>query len=973
MRRTSFHSFAITFCLVAAFVVRVSAAQSTSAADTKQDQDQKTLRFQFQESDWQDVIPWFAEQAGFSLQPITDWPEGTFFLKDDSEYTTMEALDQLNRALRLRNPPFTLIRNRKMLILKQFDDQLPPDLMETVDPEDLTDRGFYETMKCVFNVEDLNVDEIFNEIKPLASERTNRIDVFPASKQIRVMASGGQLREINEVIETAKQRYISDNQELKMYKMKHMDPESFLIAARPMLELEPNRDVAEDGSLTITREIAGDRLYLKGTKKKLALFEKVANLIDAPVEATEDVQLAKQTFKTYQILVDPKLGFDMLQTVLEGTDARMQQDETSGAITVLGRPEDHEKVVEALAALSENGNDFEIIVIESGDATEIMLAVQSLLRQTSSEEATTGPVIMANSLLNQVLVRGTPQEVAEVRRMVSQLDANSVPVQSGPRTGTRIIQMDQNEVDDVLPMMEDLLRGAGRRNNFRIVLPEDREEMRLNRMRGIQDRLKKSNDGSSTSENGPQPDNFRGSDNRSRLLEGLQSGLAILAISNGIAPLTQTGLLTWTPQDEANSVGKTSQENGKVQKQDYVPPQQLPSIPGAPIEIKVTDYGIVLVSDDLDALDDLELMIQNQLGEDSAVELPQFYFLNHRKAENIKGFLEEYYGMADSSGGGGGGAGGLMGGMMNNMLGGGTGDLLSGLMGGGDILGGTSGAGVLEGDVRFGIDVPFNAIYVAGATGNDLDQITEIIDVLDQPEPPHDPDLLGEFRTVKVFYRPASEMVELVKEQLGDSVNAGKAEGGGAQQNQEAQQMMKMMQQLAGGGGRGASKGNDPEQDKPKVILGVDEATNSLLVTGPEFIYNRVLLIVDQLDVAEVAPEMLMMPRVGNNEMIRQTLTAMFGDQVEFSTDAEGAANGGASSNNANARPGGADPSEAAQAMQKQQEAARAAIINAMRQQAGGGGGGGRGTSGRGGGGAPSGRGGGGAPSGRGGGGRGGR
>ena len=51
----------------------------------------------------------------------------------------------------------------------------------------------------------------------------------------------------------------------------------------------------------------------------------------------------------------------------------------------------------------------------------------------------------------------------------------------------------------------------------------------------------------------------------------------------------------------------------------------------------------------------------------------------------------------------------MMGNMMNNMMGGGTGDLLSGLLGGGD-LGGTGGAGELEGEVTFGMDVAFNAI-----------------------------------------------------------------------------------------------------------------------------------------------------------------------------------------------------------------------------------------------------------------------
>ena len=92
------------------------------------------IRFTYQDVDWQEVIPWFADQAGFTLQPVDEWPSGTFSLQDSEPYTVLEALDQLNHALRIREPAYTLVRNRKMLILAKLEDRanFPDELIETV-------------------------------------------------------------------------------------------------------------------------------------------------------------------------------------------------------------------------------------------------------------------------------------------------------------------------------------------------------------------------------------------------------------------------------------------------------------------------------------------------------------------------------------------------------------------------------------------------------------------------------------------------------------------------------------------------------------------------------------------------------------------------------------------------------------------------------------------------------------------------
>jgi hypothetical protein len=83
------------------------------------------------------------------------------------------------------------------------------------------------------------------------------------------------------------------------------------------------------------------------------------------------------------------------------------------------------------------------------------------------------------------------------------------------------------------------------------------------------------------------------------------------------------------------------------------------------------------------------------MGLQSDVQAPTFFFLKHRFAEEIAGFLGNYFGVSGSDGGDG-GVGGVVGGVLDNVMGGGSGDLLGGLLGGTDGLGGLS---LLEGDV----------------------------------------------------------------------------------------------------------------------------------------------------------------------------------------------------------------------------------------------------------------------------------
>jgi hypothetical protein len=345
-----------------------------------------------------------------------------------------------------------------------------------------------------------------------------------------------------------------------------------------------------------------------------------------------------------------------------------------------------------------------------------------------------------------------------------------------------------------------------------------------------------------------------------RSKDWLKSSFALAAYSTGFNAMP-TAMVSFPIQEQ--DLGKTSDET--VNPSDgYSAPPQLPSMPGAPITVESTEYGIVLRSDDFDALDDLVYEIEQLLGSESSVQKPTFIYLKHREASTMMSQLEQFFGLADSSSAGGGNP---MAGMVDNMLGGGAGGMLDSILGGGG-GGGATASMELEGDVRFTMDVKFNVILVAGATRRDIDLIEYFVETFDQPDPPQSIELVGDFYTIPVRFVDPTELKTLIEGQLPGLLDSGQDDGGGAKQNNDAANMMKMMQAAMGGkGGKGG--GSDPEEEKPKAFLGVDTINSQLLVTGPHAIYLEVLKRVEMLDVQQPTPSMESFKFSGNQENVK--------------------------------------------------------------------------------------------------------
>ena len=458
-----------------------------SKAMDEQKTAEKKVGFSFKDEKWDEVIKWIAKEGDFSLQPIAQPPEDEFNYTDTKQHTITEAIDIINHALNVRG--FTLVRNGKMLILISERDGLPDELIETVKPSDLIKRGRYETLKCQFDVSGFQDLELLRSqvLQLISRDHQGFFKFLPSAGHMIVREQGANLRLIDQILIDTRQAEMASKLNYKTYTLKHVDADSLLIPVRQFLGMDADSNESRDGSIKISVEPLGERVFIMATDEAHDSFNRVSQMVDTPVELLDTGTIEKASIKAYPVTGDHELVFQILQTLLEGREGiRLGQDQKTGTIIFQGRAADHEIVVEALAV--QNVTDsFVTIDLLNADAVDVHVKLQMLFRQEPNEDgspSTTGPIIMADTFKEQIIVRGTPQEVSQIKNMVAVFDKADEFLALRPRTNTRIMDFTSEEANEVISLMNEGVFGTtGRQNSINIVLPKNRDSFQQNSFR----------------------------------------------------------------------------------------------------------------------------------------------------------------------------------------------------------------------------------------------------------------------------------------------------------------------------------------------------------------------------------------------------------------------------------------------------------------------------------------------------------
>lgn len=797
---------------------KASTEPATSAAPTQTATKQNgKFSFNFRYQPWQEVLDWFADEADLSLV-LESPPPGTFNYHDSRSYTLAEALDVINSVLLTKG--FTLVRSGRMLVLVNLEDGIPPNLVHDVPLAQLDQHGDYEIIRVAFPVLNMSAEEAAEEVKPLLGPQGTVI-VLPQSKRIQVTETGGRLRTIRSVI-NAVESPTDAADGIREIALKHLSVEDAMPYLRQLLGIPSEAFSTPDNQLTLGKDVTGFKLLVHGTPERVARAEQVVRLIDVP-DAAKGISGAPQ-LEVYPITsADPQAVLTVLQTLMgEDTSVKLAVDPVTGHLVAFARPAQQKTIAATVDQMQRDARQVAVIPLSTVDPQVAVLSITKLFGGLDKEKPDpSAPRVDADITTQSLLVRGTAGQVEQIKDLLAQM--GETQTEGGSRSKSnehvRLLPLTSAQARSALQQIEQIWPTM-RQNRIRVVMPSQTIQ------------TYRPSDEAEKEEEQPQP-----SIQQPAELETLEPSAA--------APSERSHFhfAQWLRyvDDQVSSTGENR--------------------PGAPIVVAPGPGGVLIASDDLEALDDFQELLTTvtDSGTSSTRDYAVFY-LKYSKAATVSEVLSAIFGGGSKSGG-----------IVNEMAGAALGDLGGGLMG--NLLlgggGGGSGGGFSSGAVDIVPDVRLNALIVR-AKPSDLDTVEQLLRVLDQRVGPEDVEADLRPRLIPVYNTQASEIASVVQQIYSDRMASG------GPQVMSPQDMLKM---IRGGSG--------PDQQSQRMSIGIDERSNSLVVRAPDPLFEEVQALVSQLDEIDTeSPEITRVVSLKhtNSSAVQKALVSVLGDQAQTST-----------------------------------------------------------------------------------------
>lgn len=849
-------------------------SRSEEVAEPEPHDEEIRLTFNFRYQPWEDVLEWFADQNDLSLNYET-LPQGTCNYIDNREYSPAEALDVINSLLLIKG--YTLVRNNRMLVLINLDeDEIPPILVSEVPVEELDRRGEYELVRVVFQLEKITADEAQKEIEKLLGPQGS-ITVISKAQQLIVTETAGNLRTIRKVLQRIEDPEGSSEQ-MRTFDMDFATAEDVLVVLRQLMGLGAGENATPDGSLRLALDPVGMRLIAVGKPSRLDQVGKIVDTLVSP-SATgvagggPDASLQIEVYNT--VPCDPQAVLKVMQTLLAGqAGARLSIDEKTGNLIALATPQDQATIRATLAQLQNDATQFDVIPLRTLDPQVAVVAIKSMF---GAGEAGSSLKIDADLSTRRLLVRGTPTQIAQIRAWLEKMGESESgaygPGGIGMGGNVRMLPLSGRAADSALERLQEIWP-AMHRNRIRVVTPS-----------AVIPTLRVGDDATKPA---PPP-----SGERTRRAPPVDSGAPGVVSPNRVDPNPPQ-----EPRDDAadrrappaaskaeaggNSEARSDRARARflfAAETIETQPEPSPSDAArearepAPIIVAVGPGGIMIASEDLEALNDFEQLLTTLAGSDMAgtPDVTVFYLI-HSKAAAAAQILDQILGGGTVSATG--ASRGSLAGDMASAAFGPAGEMVSSLLG----LAGTEGTITPSGSIRITPDERLNALIVQ-ANAADLVLIEQLLKIIDQRESPEDVLAQSKPRMIPVYNTSATEVAEVVREVFQERmVSSGR--------NQRGPSPQEIMEALRGGGRGGRGGSQQAVDNTQKMSIGVDGRTNSLVVYAPDTLYQEVKELVEQLD--ELALEstrysVVTVPlKKTNTEAVQKALSALVGDSITF-------------------------------------------------------------------------------------------
>jgi type II secretory pathway component GspD/PulD (secretin) len=608
---------------------------------------------------------------------------------------------------------------------------------------------------------------------------------------------------------------------------------------------------------------------------KLAVVRQAVQALDVPAVEGRRGSDAITRMKIYRTkAIDPDAMAEMIQELVAmgklQSNTQVQSDDDSNTLIVYAVPADHLAIANLVSQVDEDGRDVRIISLRQLDIDYALQAVKLLLQGQSSGEgrrgrqADEGFRIEADVERNRLLLWATDDEYAEINSLLAKLGENLERTASlGRGNSVRVLNLPAQGADRTLDSLKEIwpnvrdnpLRIQGQRNS------RVRDLRRQTESRGgvdLQDRT-----GSPTPREPSQQTVTTVTEKPS-----VPTRFAVARVPAGNReddeqqPEENTAVEKGDEPDSANSDDASSSDTADTKGEGKNEGEPEPP----PITITQSASGqLIVTSKDVEALNSLESL----LGQLMPAQADYVVFrLKHASPFAVELTLRQIFSTDATQG------------RTDGRLPASSRSLL-----------------------QFISDIDTGTLLVQGATAEQLTKIERLLELYDQPET-LDGELERKTEIYEVRYSRANLVAEVVKEVFRDLLSSNdkvftpeRKEGDSPSRNL----------------GYGANYSSKIPRFKGLLSLGVEENTNTLVVSAPVFLIGDVMKLIRDVDQTAASHSTKVVTLNGvSTESLREVLARMPGVTTSTTSRREASGNGGDSGGaTASNRSGDSDRSSA--------------------------------------------------------------
>ncbi|HWL07030.1 MAG TPA: secretin N-terminal domain-containing protein, partial [Planctomicrobium sp.] len=591
----------------------------------------------------------------------------------------------------------------------------------------------------------------------------------------------------------------------------------------PQPQVQPQREDPNKPRVTI--DARTNQLLVSATPAMHALVEQALKTIDLEGEESQFSPTSTRPFlKVYTVTSsDTREVTKTIDALIPGVV--VNEDARNRKIHIQASPEQHRQV-EALIVQMEGGSGSRQMAVFRLSSMDPSAATTTIRAMFLNE--TDAPTIEADLYGRQVLVRGSTEQITQIRTLLSQLGEDGSGVRGERFDRVRTIPLSGRDPKELLPILE---RMWNTRNgsSIRVIDPSSRPGAVV-----------------------PPASSGRHPLDPEVRSERTQSESAS---RNSAMRESSRRLPVRTVAQTTETQGNTDSQNEREAAPRSTEPRRQPS------DITVTIVGdeLVISSSDPAQLNELEELLQQTMQAVPPRITWTVFTLQSSDATETANMLRLLFpgstvaASAASSGG--------------SLLGGGVSSLGSSLMGmtGLDSLGTSP-------QLKFIPDVRLNALFVTGPAAL-VREVEEMLRVLDADSLGGDSLRDKVARMIPVNYANAQEVHDIVKDVYKSYIDPPRA----ANNNNP----LAMLAAARGGGGRG-----DAQEPPVKLAIGVDSSTSNLIVWSDEPLFREVEALVQSIDVAamEARRTIHVIPLQNTSSTVMQGALNSIIPQVKIST-----------------------------------------------------------------------------------------